>query len=94
MAYKQSPGRMNMPKTGGGVPSALTMPEPDPKKPELTKKETDKKEQIPSVTSRRFDDEYYNVPNSKPYKRNSDGSVQMITTKGSTYSLRRGTDKQ
>jgi hypothetical protein len=30
MAYKQSPGRMNMPKTGQGVPSALTMPNPDP----------------------------------------------------------------
>ena len=33
MAYKQSPGRMNLPKTGAGVPSALTMPNPDPKKP-------------------------------------------------------------
>jgi len=33
MAYKQSPGRMNMPKTGAGIPSALTMPDPtDPKK--------------------------------------------------------------
>ena len=30
MAYKQSPGRMNMPKTGAGVPSALTMSNPDP----------------------------------------------------------------
>ena len=33
MAYKQSPGRMNMPKTGAGIPSALTMPDPDPKDP-------------------------------------------------------------
>ena len=61
--------------------------EGDPKKPEDTKKSK------PKTTSRRFADEYYNVPNAKPYKRNSDGSVQMITTKGSTYSLRKGTDK-
>ena len=34
MAYKQSPGRMNMPKTGAGIPSALTMPDPkDPNHP-------------------------------------------------------------
>ncbi len=37
MAYKQSPGRMNLPKTGAGVPSALTMPNPDPKKPKAAK---------------------------------------------------------
>jgi hypothetical protein len=61
--------------------------EEDPKKPKDIKKSK------PKTTSRRFADEYYNVPNSKPYKRNSDGSVQMITTKGSTYSLRKGTDK-
>ncbi len=36
---------------------------------------------------------YDNIPNAKPYKRNSDGSVNMITDKGSTYSLRRGIDK-
>ncbi len=36
---------------------------------------------------------YDNIPNAKPYKRNSDGSVNMITDKGSTYSLRRGVDK-
>ena len=57
--------------------------EEDPKKPENTK---------PKVTGKKFPG-YYNVPNAKPYKRNSDGSVQMVTTKGSTYSLRRGTDK-
>ena len=45
----------------------------------------------PKVTGKKFPG-YYNVPNAKPYKRNSDGSVQMVTTKGSTYSLRRGTD--
>jgi hypothetical protein len=61
--------------------------EEDPKKPKDTKKSK------PKTTSRRFPDEYYNVPNAKPYKRNSDGSVQMITTEGSTYSLRKGTDK-
>ena len=61
--------------------------EEDPKKPKDTQKST------PQTTSRRVPDEYYNVPNAKPYKRNSDGSVQMITTKGSTYSLRKGTDK-
>jgi len=33
MAYKQSPGRMNMPKTGQGIPSVLTMPNLDPKEP-------------------------------------------------------------
>ena len=55
--------------------------------------EEDPKKPKPKTTSRRFPDEYYNVPNAKPYKRNSDGSVQMITTKGSTYSLRKGTDK-
>ncbi len=31
MAYKQSPGRMNMPKTGRGIPTPLTMPDPGPK---------------------------------------------------------------
>ena len=36
---------------------------------------------------------YNNIPNAKPYKRNPDGSVNMITDKGSTYSLRRGVDK-
>jgi hypothetical protein len=33
MAYNQSPGRMNMPRTGRGIPTALTMPDPDPKDP-------------------------------------------------------------
>ena len=33
MAYNQSPGRMNMPRTGRGIPSALTMTDPDPKDP-------------------------------------------------------------
>jgi len=92
MAYKQSPGRMNTPKTGAGIPSALTMPEPDPKKPEVPKEQKVTKEPKPEVTGERFPG-YYNVPNARPYKRNSDGSVQMITTKGNTYSLRRGIDK-
>jgi hypothetical protein len=37
MAYKQSPGRMNMPKTGAGIPSALTMPDPKDPKPNNVK---------------------------------------------------------
>ena len=81
MAYKQSPGRMNMPKTGAGIPSALTMPDPkDPSKKNKPKKTS----KFPG---------YDNIPNAKPYKRNPDGSVNMITDKGSTYSLRRGIDK-
>jgi len=64
--------------------------EEKPKKPSTKKPKAVNK---PKAKGRRFSDEYYNVPNAKPYKRNSDGSVQMITTKGSTYSLRKGTDK-
>jgi len=37
MAYKQSPGRMNMLKTGAGIPSALTMPDPKDPKPNNVK---------------------------------------------------------
>lgn len=93
MAYKQSPGRMNLPKTGAGVPSALTMPNPDPKKPKVSKKQTDKKEQKPKATGTKFPAGYYNIPNAEPYKMNSDGSVQMVTKKGNTYGVKLGSDK-
>jgi hypothetical protein len=61
--------------------------EGDPKKPKDTKKTKTK------AKGTRFPAGYYNVPNAKPYKMNSDGSVQMATTKGSTYSLKLGTDR-
>ena len=42
MAYKQSPGRMNLPKTGAGVPSELTMTDPKLPKSEVKKQKFDK----------------------------------------------------
>lgn len=38
MAYKQSPGRMNLPKTGRGIPTLLVGDTKDPNKPEAPKK--------------------------------------------------------
>jgi hypothetical protein len=39
MAYKQSPGKMNTPKTGAGIPSALLQEIPTKKNPNLSKEE-------------------------------------------------------
>jgi hypothetical protein len=76
MAYKQSPGRMNMPKTGGGVPSALTMPEPDPKKPKAAKDVKGFDEQFETVKAK--------YPKSVVTKRKGKlGSYTVITGTGS-----------
>ena len=39
MAYTQSPGKMNTPKTGAGIPSALLQEIPTKKNPNLSKEE-------------------------------------------------------
>ena len=81
MAYKQSPGRMNMPKTGAGIPSALTMPDPDPKDPKDPKREADRlaakdpKRKYGKTTVKKDKDEYgFNrVTVSQPYTTSTGG---------------------
>ena len=83
MAYKQSPGRMNMPKTGAGIPSALTMPDPDPKDPKDPKREADRlaakdpKRIYGKTTVKKGKDEYgFNtVTVSQPYTTSTDSKT-------------------
>lgn len=72
------------PEGGHGINSEENPKKTSAKKPKAVNE--------PKAKGKRFPG-YYDIPNAKPYKRNSDGSVQMITTKGSTFSLRKGTDK-
>jgi len=84
MAYKQSPGRMNMLKTGAGIPSALTMPDPDPKDPKDPKNAKrkadrlaakDPKRKYGKTTVKKDKDEYgFNrVTVSQPYATSTGG---------------------
>jgi len=81
MAYNQSPGRMNMPKTGRGIPSALTMPDPDPKDPKNAKRKADRlaakdpKRKYGKTTVKKDKDEYgFNrVTVSQPYTTSTGG---------------------
>jgi len=79
MAYKQSPGRMNMPKTGRGVPSALTMPNPDPNKPEAPKKP----KAVEDVKG--FDEQFETVKAKYP-----ESSVTRVKNQLGSYTVRKG----
>ncbi len=80
MAYKQSPGRMNLPKTGAGIPSALTMSNPDPSKPKVPKK--------PKVAEdvEGFDEQFEKVKAKYP-----DSLVTKRKGKLGSYTIRTGT---